>query len=414
MIYTPNTLSLSPRAMALANAMTGDADDVSAHYYNPAGLALPRGHSMEVAYIYSKPFLEGGREDGPTIRERQSNRIVVLSTRVDLARLAGSWRCPPLGMGLSVNVDNDFRTMMVFDDMRASNGTFDRWGMANMTMQGALGVGVLPWLALGAGFQGGFLGSGIVETEADLTGGSSNEGTRMRGSFAPAPIGGVYVFGANWGAGAVFREETWGSFESIDVSATPAIAGQEFPEMELPLDFLDTYVPREIALGARVDRGAVSILADLSWKQWSRYEVVAAESHFVGSHSMFDTVDVWTPRAGVEWGLWENADLRAGYSFDQTPFRTIGTRFPGGGGGDTRGKVILDADTHVLALGAGRRFDAGGFLSIPWSVSAAYQAHVLAARDARTSDGHVYRSDGAVHVVMIGVKLGGGNGESAP
>lgn len=415
-IYTPNTLGLSPRAVALANALGGDADDLAVHYFNPAGLALTDHSEVGTSYIYTMPRLVGGPVGEATGHERASNRIVVIGLRVDLDALAGPrLRPPPLGLGFSVAVDNNFRTMMIFDDMRSSNGEFDRWGPANMVMQSAIGVGLTPHLALGLGFHGGFRGEGVVETRADLSGETSNEGTRMRGSFHPMPLGGLYVHGSGFGAGATYREETWGSFESIDVTAQPTIAGLPVPALHIPMNFLDTYVPRDITLGAHWDATpGLRLLADGSWRQWSRYEQVAATEKYAGARSRYDTLDLWTPRAGVEWTMNEEWTVRGGYRFEQTPFRTIGTRYPDFGT-TTRGKVMLDADTHVGGGGFGWRPPIGEWLRVPVRLDAAYQYHALVPRRASTSDGHLFHAGGGVHVFAAGLIFEGSpSGSVAP
>ncbi len=407
-IYTPNTIGLSPRATALANALGGEADDVAAHYLNPAGLAVTDHTEFLASYAYTMPRLVGGLADGPTVHERASNHLVILGLRLDLDALAGPRvKLPPIGWGFSVAVDRNFGTMMIFDDVRSSYGEFDRWGEANMTMQSALGVGVAPHVALGIGFHGGFRGDGIVETRAEVSGGTSNEGTRMRGSFNPMPLYGVYVYGEGWGVGATYREETWGSFEAIEVTADPTVAGLPFPTMNIPMNFLDTYVPRDVTLGMHWDApGGVRVLADGSWRQWGHYEEVAARSHFAGSHSEYDTVDVWIPRAAAEWTIDDQWTARAGYRFEPTPFRTIGTRFPESGT-TIRGKVILDADTHVMGGGVGWRPPIADWFRVPLRLDATYQYHALVPRRAATSDGYDYDARGGVHLLHGGLLFGG-------
>jgi long-subunit fatty acid transport protein len=406
LIYTPNSLGLSARGIGLANALTGDAADMSAMYFNPAGLAVGDEQQLEFGYICDLPYLSGGLVHGPIVRQNDGNRIGYFSTRVDIKRLFPSdWRVPPIGVGFNVAVDNNFMTMMAFDDMRNTDGAFYRYGMANLTMQGAAAVGVTDWLALGVGFHGGFRGQGVVTTRADVSGATSNDGTQMRGSFHPAFLGGLFLHGGDWGVGLTYRDETFGAFQSINVTATPTIANVPLPTLHIPMNFLDTYVPREASVGVTwAIAPAFEALADASWVNWARYERVARRSYFAGSGSQFGTIDIWTPRAAVEAHPVENASVRLGYRYEQTPFRTIGTRYPVPNHA-IAGKVILDNDDHVLALGGGWLFDSHRVLDLDVNLDFAYQLHLLPTREAPTSDGYLFRSSGLMHLFTAAVKF---------
>jgi hypothetical protein len=406
LVYTPNSLGLSARGIALANALTGDADDMGAMYYNPGGLAVGDDQQLEFGYICDFPFLSGGLEHGPIVRNSQGNRIGYFSTRVNISRLFNKdWRLPPIGFGVNIAIDNNFLSMIAFDDMRNTDGEFYRYGMANLTMQFAAAVGVTDWLALGLGMHGGVRGHGVVTTRADVSGVTYNDGTQIRGSIQPAFLGGLFAHGDTWGVGLTYRDETYGAFQSINVIATPTIAGAALPTLRIPLNFLDTYVPREASAGASWQIApAVKALADVSWVNWSRYERVARRSYFAGSQAHFDTVDIWTPRAGVEAHPVENATVRLGYRYEQTPFRIIGTRFPEPDH-DIIGKVILDNDDHVLACGGGWLFDSHNVLDLDVNLDFAYQLHLLPSRTAETSDGYAFRSSGLMHLFSASVKF---------
>ncbi len=406
LIYTPNTYGLSARGIALVNALTADDQDIAGCYYNPAGLASVDLHGVGMSYIYTAPNMEGGLIGGERVKMKKNNKIVVLNVRSNIRKLFSErLRLPPIGLGFSVAVDNNFMTMMYFDDMRSNEGAFDRYGKSNMVMQGAVGVGVTSWLSLGIGFHGGFRGKGEVTTRAEVSGESSNEGTSMEGSFSPVPLGGVFVHGASWGVGLTYREETYGAFDSIKVSAYPTLAGLDFPVMKMPMNFFDTFVPREIAMGVSKDIGqSLTAFFDLTWREWSRYEVLAGREEYVGSHSEFHTIDIWTPRFAAEWEISDRWIARGGYRYEQTPFRTIGTRYPEGGE-TIKGKAILDNDVHVSSLGFGYQFKAGDFFSTDIRFDGAYQLHYLAPREARTSDGYVYDSEGFLHLVAAAFEM---------
>ena len=399
-IYVPNTYGLTARGIALANALTGDNEDLSGAYYNAAGLTGVEESEFGLGYIYSMPFLHGGLQDGSRVRENTNNKIVSIALRLNVRRFfSENINMPAIGFGLNVTADDNFSTMMVFDDMRTHNGAFDRYGLSNMSMQAAFGIGITDWMSLGLGFHGGFLGRGIVETKADVDGSTANEGTRMRGSLRPRPLGSLFFHGDSWGIGLNYRDETFGSFEPIDVEAEPSLSGLEIPTLDIPMNFFDTFVPREASLGFSWDATEdLTVLGDLSWRNWDRYGKAAAKSHYVGSMASFETIDIWTPRLGLEYAASDQMTLRSGYRYEQTPFRTIGTRFPQGGE-EVHGKVILDNDVHVASLGGGYAFDSKRILAIVMTLDMVYQLHYHVFRQAKTSDGYLFESEGAVHLV---------------
>lgn len=406
LIYPPNTYGLSARGIALGNALTGDDKDLSICYFNPAGLASGGFYGVGVGYIFTSPDLTGGYVDGDKIHEGTNNHIVLINVRADIRKLfSDTLPIPPIGFGLSLAMDDNFSTMMVFDDMRTYKGEFYRYGMANFTMQGAIGVGITKWMSMGIGFHGGFKGKGEVVTKADVTGGTANEGTRMRGAFKPHILGGLYFHDDAWGIGLTFRDHTIGTFESIKVEATPSISSMVLPTMHIPMNFFDTYVPTQVALGASWDISPmVSVLADLTWQDWSKYDKIASRSHFVGSHAKFDTVDIYSPRAGIEIHPIEQVALRSGYRFEQTPFRKVGTRFPEVS--DTiKGKVILDNDTHLFSFGTGYVYSNPKVLAVDFGFDLTYQLHYFTPRQAETSDGYNYESSGLLHLISGSMEI---------
>ncbi len=406
LIYPPNTYGLSARGIALGNALTADDQDLSICYFNPAGLAKGDSHGLGLGYIYTMPDMSGGWVDGQTVEEDTKNTIVLINVRANIRKLfSENLPVPPIGFGLSLAMDDNFSTMMVFDDMRTYKGEFYRYGMANFTMQGAIGVGVTPWMSIGLGFHGGFKGDGIVTTRADVTGGTDNEGTRMRGAFKPHLLGGIYFHGEKWGVGVTYRDQTMGTFESIKVDAAPSIAEVALPTMHIPMNFFDTFVPNQIALGLKWNiHPSVKTLADFTYQNWGEYDKLAAKSHFVGSLARFDTVDIYTPRVGIETYPVEVLALRSGYRYEQTPFRTIGTRFPETGD-VIKGKVILDNDTHVFSLGGGYTLDNDELLAVDFIFDLTYQLHYFVPREAESSDGYNYQSRGLLHLLSGSVEV---------
>ena len=407
LIYTPNTYGLTTRGFTLAGALTGDRHDLSVGYYNPGAAALIPGTNTGLSYIYSMPYLFGGYVDGTKITQRDNNKLVSLTVAFNLRDLfAKRLPLPPLGFSFNVAGDDNFSTLMIFDDMPTYQGDFTRYGLGNVSMQGAIGVGIFPWLSVGFGFHGGFRGYGSVQTRADLLGDTANEGTRMRGAFTARPLGGLYFHGDIWGIGIVYRAETHGAFAPIKVDAQPSISGLDVDALDLSFDFLDTYAARQLAVGFSFDLipSRLTLLADGTWRQWSQYQELASNPRYASADAKFRTRDIVTPKVGIEHRISEDVMLRAGYRFEQTPFDTIGTRFIGLGE-KIHGKVILDSDTHVAAIGGGLIFDERTFLDGDINLDVGYQGHFMEPRRTQTSDGFVYEMRGTVHVLSASVSL---------
>jgi long-subunit fatty acid transport protein len=406
LIYVPNTYGLTTRGIGLVNALASDDKDLSLAYYNPAGLARIDGHRVGFGYTYTVPQMSGGRDGGPDVEMTDNNRVVIIGVVTDVRSFfSESLPIPPIGFGFNVGIDDNFSTMMVFDDMRTPDGDFYRYGLANLTLQAAFGIGITDWLSAGLGFHGGFRGWGEVETRADVSGETGNEGTVMRGAMMPRPLGGLFANGEIWRIGLTYRDETYGSFEPIDVDTIPSLSGQDLPEMDMSLNFFDTFVPAELVLGTGVNvTEAVRLMADFSWRRWGRYDDAASEVQYVGSNSEYDTVDIYTPRGAVEANVTDSFILRGGYRYEQTPFRKIGTRFPEGGE-KIVGKVVLDNDSHITALGGGYTFNNRKVLAIDLILDFAYQLHYLVPRKVDSSDGFTYESSGTLHLFSTSATL---------
>jgi long-chain fatty acid transport protein len=126
------------------------------------------------------------------------------------------------------------------------------------------------------------------------------------------------------------------------------------------IDFYDFVEPDELALGIAVfphDRWGLS--ADLVHALWSRYRTI----HNEAPSPPFS--DVWMLRLGVEHRPLPPLLLRGGYAFEPTPVP------------EQRATTnLLDADRHVLALGAGLDMRALGWA--PLRIDAHARSHLLA------------------------------------
>jgi len=135
------------------------------------------------------------------------------------------------------------------------------------------------------------------------------------------------------------------------------------------IDFFAFWSPRELAIGVAAEPGAdLSLSADVIHAAWSEYRTI----HNEALRTPFD--DIWVVRAGVEWSGIAGLALRTGYSFEPTPVPTQS--------GDLN---LLDADRHVLALGAG--LDLREMVDVDVALDVHVRTHLLGTqRDEKVDD----------------------------
>ena len=64
-------LGIGARAMAMGSAYTAVSDDLSAIYYNPAGLTQIERHEVMVGYLWSDPHIKESSSSDPSFQTRQ-------------------------------------------------------------------------------------------------------------------------------------------------------------------------------------------------------------------------------------------------------------------------------------------------------------------------------------------------------
>lgn len=359
------------RSTALGGAVTADVGDVSAGYYNPAGLARLRAFRAELGYLYAAPMLTTDGRD---------NQVDATSGFVGGLAAPGRIFGLPFAFGLAVHVP-DARLSQV----RALPQPQPRWELYSVRLQrlyiaASLAVSPWRWLRLGAGFvfmastRGGFDITGRLSatqpSNSALTHGVDADLTAVRYLQA-----GVQVdLPANVTLGLAFRDEF-----KLDTQLDATLRGNIYvggindPRAlvipgyyGLQSHVMTAFQPRQVSFGA-VWRMAPRLraMADVTWVQWSRYENPTASldvnldlvipSSIPGLRT--PTVpaapvrepmrfrDTFVPRVGIELtsGIGRH-DLafRLGYHFDPTPVPPQ----PGL-------TNFIDSSRHVAAFGLG-------------------------------------------------------------
>jgi long-chain fatty acid transport protein len=330
------------RAIALGGAFTGLADDFSATYYNPAGLAQGDDLRLELGYLFSDPNLRFNGQDA----------------NVDLAKgLQGGLVLPGEVLGVKFGVGIG---MFLLDDrvtrVRSLPQQQPRFVLFDNRVQRlfvAADIAVEPIdnLYIGGGVT--FMSDSIAEV--DITGSvslSQADRTVLQAGLEASletnryvSFGALYAPDAPWSLGFVFRDEFFlrlhlvtdvrGQivFDAIPEDPTVLVEDGQFL---LVSDNANLYSPRQFVVGGSYDFGPLLVAADLGLYLWSNFPAPTAAidiSLDLGDIGFavppLDPIappefhDVLVPRVGLESQVLDRDHLdltvRGGYFFEDSP-----------------------------------------------------------------------------------------------
>ena len=382
-----------PRDMALAGAAASGNADAGAAYHNPAALADLTSTDITGGYLYAKPFFRGGlRGDSKGFGE--PNQVVLVGLTLDLGRVFP--KDYPVGAGLNMLVDDNFRTLVVFDDVKEDSGRFARYGPHSFMLVGGAGVRIVPGLNLGAGFILTYNAAVYLNQDVEITGSIEDEQINLRGRSLFIPIIALQGTIGPVRIGAVYRHEQRNNVDPVGGDTQARIAG--LPILRYPNDmcFLDGFAPSQAVLGVSANLPKSARLAvQGEWHHWAPLGDALTRCDDPGDDVELRTVDVWVPRLAATWKPAEAWELRGGYAYEASPVTKLGS------GGD----YVLDNDRHRVTAGVGFTHPLPGFAK-PWSFDLALIYLQLVPRDERTKDLKVLRSDGFLLGASVSVTFG--------
>jgi len=362
---------LGARGSAMAGAMTAVAEDWSASFYNPAGLAQTFETEITNGLQFASVRLETNGE-GSLIEDPFA---YVLG--IKLALPLGNVLRERIVFGVSTFVNLQDFTSIKIDLPRTTDPFFP-------TVQSQLDR---LWLHLGLGLRlhdavsiGGGLFIQPFDSPNSIGGNIGGEGTfEIVGDLS---LEGRFFFSAglvlNGGPlhpsleglrlGAVWRERS-----DVDF-ALPAPLDIGFPvTIDLSGELL--FTPQEVAFGLAYSWEGWTVSAELAWREFSDFpspfarvavrdlgRLLPGVGTLVSPRPDPDFRDTWVPRFGVEhviegWGGWRYA-LRAGYAFIPSPV-------PRQRGGTN----LIEADKHVFGAGFGITVPGFGEYTFPTPVT---------------------------------------------
>lgn len=361
------------RSTALAGAVTADVEDLSANYYNPAGLVRGEGLRLELGYMRALHSLEVDGRDNDVDPLGGILGGIVAPGRAGPLRFA-------LGIGLHLNDERISRT-------RSLPQNQPRWELYDnrthrIFLAAHLAIQPFRWLSIGGGISFMAATRGGVEIAGDVSLLRPDDETALRHrvdsdltSVRYPQLGIQITPDHHWSFGIAYRGEFRLRLELEATLAGDIVAGRaDNPSatripgyFHLVSDSVNAFLPQQVAFGVSWrPTTRLRIGLDVTWVDWSAYrnptaltevelridvppgfpgiEVPAGVRGTTPLPPRF--VDRVVPRVGVEVRVLDlpnvALDARGGYVFEASPAPDQD--------GDTN---FMDSDRHVLALGIG-------------------------------------------------------------
>lgn len=377
-----DSLGIGARAVSMGGAYTALADDFSAVYYNPAGLAESEESNLTIGGLWAKPWLyfqeEGHPEDHPHLC---ATGAAYLGVTTNLAHLTGFNQLNPWTLGLCLYLPIE-RVLLADIPNQSSEKKFIFCLDDTQVLAILLGLSwkLTSWLSLGV--SGNILAdlrapnqavadidirtvlpylAGIADLEKDV------RPRIMRDTeLKAAPIVGIQARPAAWMVlGLTYRGKIYG--ETVGTQdilirfrdfSDPSSATFETAILA-DIHYIHYWKPHQVSLGAAfLPTESLRIALDLTWADWSDY----LDPMWYRPAEPFR--DTWTPRFGMEYGFGSGFLARLGYAFQPSPVPE-----------QTRESNYLDCDKHVFSTGIGRTFPKVSWLVI-WKKPLTLDAYV--------------------------------------
>jgi long-chain fatty acid transport protein len=305
------------RAASLGGAFTAKADDLSAIYYNPAGLAFLKGLRIKTN------LLVANRTVNAFLPERDVT--VDSDPREYLQNVFLSWRpAKRIGLGLGIFSPYNFRAQWL-DPWWTGNAVSTSSRLRAQYLRPALAVEVLKGLSLGAALDYVIVTAAWDHTVAFSPANNTQELPDERDIFSRHELSGHglgFAAGALWTPlpsvriGVRFQSETTVNLHGSNSFAYPqayywGVVSSPFGGAMSSVSLLDLFyasqfvtgrltMPREIACGvALTPLRPVSLFLDLEWDTWSRL----GDWEFTSVNADEDLSPGFTPAFQEFWGI---------------------------------------------------------------------------------------------------------------
>ncbi|MCC7541795.1 MAG: hypothetical protein IT379_36590 [Deltaproteobacteria bacterium] len=400
-----DAFGVGPRAQAMGNTGVASLDGTTAAFYNAAALAAAEHPSLLLSYNFGHLALELSGRD-PNILDMRGFEL----SGVFPLRLARDWT---LAVGGGLHLPDQFIARIQL--LPATEPHFVMWDNRVHRIVVQLGASVrwrnLLAFGVGASLFADASGNGLQFRIDSLPGRTiADAALDVELPIRAAPIAGLLVSPRPWlRFGLRYRGEL--SLDlALDIVALARIPGTSIAgDVIISVRGTDYYTPAEVAGGAEVDVGPLTLAAELAWHRWSDLPIVASDVALLIRLGVEPSTvqaafpdptydDILIPRLGASWRI----DLprrrtlmaRAGWWYERSPVPD-----------QTGITSFADNNRHVTTLGGALSFPDFGF---PFTIEAAFQAHWMVERQTakveRLSPVGDFVSSGQVYFVSLGLR----------
>ena len=367
-----DTFGFGSRGAAMADAQSADAQDFSANYYNPAGLAGAKRFEIAIGYFRATHELE---------TNGKSNGVDPVAGLIGGLVLPGKVFGVPVAFGLGLHVPDDRLSRV--RDLPQTQPRWELYDNRNQRVYLAANIAIRPWkwLEIGGGlsFMASTTGTLDISGEANILAVNSSqvrhEVDASLGAIRYPQVGARVALSDRAALALVYR----GAF-SLNLNLTAHLLGEiatgtgqgqglTTAYYALQSASIDAYLPQQVVFGGSfLPHDRLKVNVDLTWINWSAYITPVANLDVAldipppqggwPNGIKPPTVPIKTavvplvmsdrivPHVGVEWRAFDRGKfsgfLRAGYSFQKSP---VGPQH-----GITN---YVDRDRHTMAIGAG-------------------------------------------------------------
>ena len=354
------------KAMGMGNAFAAQADDPSALYYNPAGIAFLKGTQVSLgALVISVPETEftgttplsGGNGTTPVFEKAKKDLFIAPTLYATYAM-----KNIPLTFGLGINSiyplakswddSSAFRNQIMNISVKPINfqpTVAYRFDDLNLAVAAGLDVThaivSLQQMAYNSGAELGSLG---------VDGTSTDVGYNLGLKWKPRP---------DLSFGVAYRSEITLNIDGNAnfLATTPTgntLIGINAPTTDTRTRATSTAsttitLPDSLTLGVAwqpTDKWTLEFDAERTgWSSFNNLNIQFNSqqmSHFNNNPIPLNWKDVWAYKFGGQYALTKNIDLRAGYMYDTNPIPDA-----------TLSPILPDSDRHSFSFGSGIHVD---------------------------------------------------------
>jgi len=324
------------KAMSLANAFTGVADDTTAAWYNPAALVFQDGASITVGGQVVIPTVDYTAPNGTTSSMDKKTHVI------PFGYIGYKLEDTPIAFSLAVNapfgLSTDWTNSGAPFDPLTGGITFSEIKMVNINPSIAYQINENFSVAAGVMY---FDVTSVAFDNKVLT--QHGTGNGWGGNAA------IFYKSDSFNAGLTYRSRVKvdvggtatgiGSLSSF--GSTSVASGLTFPDM---VSGGISFHPAENVL----------VSAQVDWVNWKTFDQLTFKrGRVLGSVGTTTTVpENWKATTsfalGTEWSFQKDMHVRAGYAFDPTPVSDA-----------EFSPRIADNDRHFFTVGYGQDFSAG-------------------------------------------------------